>query len=159
MCFFKMDMAGSRIFQESEMEISQLQKLAKLDGDFFPQPWSFTSWEASGNHNLELLFISSEEEKLVGLAVYRVSPGEKLAHLLKLLVVPEGRRKGVANLLLEKSGRVLVERGLVNLYLEVEESNPAVALYKKYGLKTIHKISNFYGNGRTALVMTGSIHY
>lgn len=64
--------------------------------------------------------------------------------LLLLAVLPEFRRKGLANYLLEelKSGALL--RGAKQLFLEMRRGNPADSLYRAFGFVPIGTRVNYY---------------
>ncbi|TDJ08465.1 MAG: GNAT family N-acetyltransferase [Deltaproteobacteria bacterium] len=130
-----------------------LLRVSQLDMEFDPSPWSPKTWEKLPDEAFEALFLLTERDLLLGIAVFRTSPEEGLAHLLKFLITPARRREGLGELLLAKAFDILRGQKLEKIYLEVEKGNPAFLLYRKMGLEKIHEIADFYGPGRPGLVM------
>lgn len=96
--------------------------------------------------------------EIIGFVLFDLSYADSFAHLLKILVHPEFREKGLARQLLEKSLLGLKNEGLHHFFLEVEEDNHAAQkLYQSCGFKVIHRKKDFYGNGRAALIMTADL--
>jgi len=128
------------------------KELAKLDAIFDPYPWKLEHWSALVDSKEEGLFVLGEE-KVIGWAVFKLVPADGLAHLLKILILPEHRKNGLGETLLKKSISQLKDNKYLKFYLEVEKGNPAISIYKKNGFLIIHEIPNFYGQGRNAIVM------
>ena len=76
------------------------------------------------------------------------------ATINNIAVMPEYRRQGIADLLIERAREVC--EGLDELTLEVRVSNtPAISLYEKHGFKNVGRRRNFYENPREdAFIMT-----
>ena len=67
------------------------------------------------------------------------------AEILNLAVAPQYRGKGLAGQMLDAAVIELVDRGVVNAYLEVRESNAAArALYSKRGFTEIGRRRAYY---------------
>jgi [ribosomal protein S18]-alanine N-acetyltransferase len=64
--------------------------------------------------------------------------------LLLLAVLPEQRRKRLAQYLLEKLKREALLRGAKQLFLEMRRGNPAEALYRAGGFLPIGERFNYY---------------
>lgn len=127
--------------------------LANLDTLFDPYPWKLEHWLSLPDSKDEALFILQDKE-LLGWAIFKLIPSDSLAHLLKLLVPPEFRRKGYGESLLRKAISDLEEDNYLKFYLEVEKGNPAISIYQKAGFIKVHEIANFYGPGKNAIAMT-----
>ncbi len=129
--------------------------LSELDREFFPTPWSFDSWQDLFFENERLLVLLFCNESVIGFCLFNISPEDSFAHLLKILIHPEKRHIGLASILLNKATSELDEIGCSKLYLEVEENNyAAISLYSSSGFHSILTKKNFYGEGRSALIMT-----
>jgi ribosomal-protein-alanine N-acetyltransferase len=73
------------------------------------------------------------------------------AELIRIAVMPEARRAGLARRLMEASETFLREEGIDNLYLEVRISNaPARALYEALGWKLQRLRKTYYRDGEDA---------
>lgn len=128
--------------------------LFSLDQQFFPTPWTLRDWEQTAEQDYLLSLIESQNE-ILGFCLFQKSVGDSFAHLLKIVIRNDDRKKGLGRKLLEESLAQLVKLGCTQMFLEVEENNfAAQKLYLSMGFKTIHRKSDFYGNGRAALIMT-----
>lgn len=128
--------------------------LFELDHQFFPTPWSLQDWRALQEQD-RLLVILRSEESVVGFCLFNISVADSFAHLLKILIVPECRSKGLAQKLLINALGQLQDEGCTHYFLEVEEDNYAAQkLYSSLGFKSIHRKKDFYGSNRSALIMT-----
>lgn len=87
----------------------------------------------------------------MGYAAFRHAAGE--AELLRLAVLPEERRRGVARaLFFEGAGRLQAESVQV-IFLEVRLDNaPAIALYESLGFTRAGRRRGYYRDGTDALV-------
>lgn len=129
--------------------------LFELDKKFFPTPWSRESWDELFSGHARSLTVVYRDDELVGFSLFDLSVADSFAHLLKILINPDFRKKGVAADLLKFALDSLQTQGLRHYFLEVEEDNHAAQkLYLSAGFKTIHRKKDFYGDGRAALIMT-----
>lgn len=141
---------------KTELSSKEVDQLFKLDSDFFPSPWIHLSWE-NIHHEDHLLITAKSGDELIGFSLFLISPADSFAHLLKILIEPTKRHCGLARKLFELSSDELIKLQCNKLFLEVEETNTdAIELYKKMGLKIIHRKKDFYGQNRAALIMTNS---
>jgi ribosomal-protein-alanine N-acetyltransferase len=151
-----------KIFSElnGKEKHSVFKIIKSLDDSLFPNPWSETSWNnfLSHQNNYTLIIYYNDDENLIGFCLYALSSIEKLAHLLKILIIPEFRGKSLGKEILQISAIKLLSEGLEDIYLEVEETNTsAIKSYRKFGLNTIHSKKNFYGEARNAIIMKGPL--
>lgn len=129
--------------------------LYELDKKFFPTPWSLEAWSQLFQVHDRSLMVALEHHELIGFSLFDLSRADSFAHLLKILVHPEYRGKGLARHLLEHDLLSLKTEGIQHFFLEVEEDNHAAQkLYQNCGFKVIHRKKDFYGYGRGALIMT-----
>lgn len=95
--------------------------------------------------------IAYEEDKDVAFITYDKS--FDTADIEDVFVIPEYRKKGVANKLIENLILTLKEEGIKEVFLEVRKSNiPAINLYTKSGFNKISERKKYYSNGEDALV-------
>lgn len=100
-------------------------------------------------------FILKDNKEIVGEADYKISVDE--ADLLYIYIDDPYKRKGYGAELLKKSLLFLLERGIKNVYLEVNENNlPALSLYKKTGFVKVGKRDQYYGK-ENAYIMKKTI--
>lgn len=75
------------------------------------------------------------------------------ADILRVAILPEYQRKGIATQLMQEMITSLKKLLVKKIMLEVEEDNvKAQGLYKKVGFKEISKRKNYYKNGKTGLI-------
>ncbi|MBC7714966.1 MAG: ribosomal protein S18-alanine N-acetyltransferase [Rhizobacter sp.] len=143
------------IERASELTSGALLVLSEMDQNHFPTPWSKEDWDHVLSAGQRLL-ISVEENKIIlGFALFDVVSADSFAHLFKIVVTPDVRGKGIGKNLLIEALKVLKERDIKKIFLEVEEYNThAIRLYESLGFKIIHKKKHFYSSGATALIMT-----
>jgi ribosomal-protein-alanine N-acetyltransferase len=83
-----------------------------------------------------------------------MSVADSFCHLLKIVIIPDYRKRGLGKILLENSLNQLQLIGCTQFFLEVEETNTAARdLYLSFDFKIIHRKKDFYGTGRMALIM------
>ena len=139
----------------SQLSDADLTQLIELDTHYFPTPWSMTLWENLKFEPDNLLIILKLGEAIVAFSLLGINRSDNFGHLLKILVHPEHRGKGLAMFLLSKTLNALKEIDIHKVYLEVEQANQtALKLYEKLGFNIIHSKKDFYGSNRSAFIMT-----
>jgi ribosomal-protein-alanine N-acetyltransferase len=130
--------------------------LRDLDQNYFPQPWDSVSWSEIFNTSAYRLIIQIlEDNHVIGFLLLEISFVDSFAHLLKIIIHPTERQKGLGMCLINEGLRQLKERSIKTIFLEVEENNiSAIKIYQHAGFKIIHKKKQFYSNGADALIMT-----
>gem|GEM_PF-300931 len=89
---------------------------------------------------------------LVGYCVSSIEG--RLAHLISIAVLTEGRRKGVATALLKNLIEYLEAHRVEELWLEVKQDNKeAIKLYEKFDFASMMVLENYYSDGSAALRM------
>ena len=128
------------------------KELHHLDSKYFPYPWSNNAWDeievaiypTLGRYQV---FTKESNHQLIGYALFLVE--DDTASLLKIIVIPHFRRKGIARDLLWQATRYLN----LNIYLEVDTNNlAAISLYEHLGFVKINHISKFYSMGHDATI-------
>ena len=113
-------------------------QLSQLHAQCFDEPWRPNDFEG-------LEVIVNDE----GFVAYKTVLDE--CEIKTICVLPAARRKGTAEKLMRE---VLKLVKVYTVFLEVEHTNlPAQGLYKKLGFEEFGKRSDYYGNGRHALLM------
>lgn len=75
------------------------------------------------------------------------------AELLRILVAPEQRQRGLGRALLDHFVRACADRGAERLSLEVRaENSPAQALYAAIGMRQSGRRRGYYADGEDALL-------
>lgn len=128
-----------------------------LDQTQFPRPWSQQGWlDLNWDHHI--LLGLKLENRLVGMALFGLVPGDETAHLLKICVESGLRGKGVSTAFWEDCQESLRLQGVAAAYLEVESTNQrAIGFYQKLGFETLRTIKGYYSDGTDAMTMQMTI--
>ena len=96
-----------------------------------------------------LILAEDGGDRPLGFALSRVTLDD--AELLLLAVDPAARGQGIGTALITRTAFVAEARGATRLLLEVRESNPALALYRRAGFAEIGRRAAYYrgANGAT----------
>lgn len=139
----------------SQTQVSE--EVVDLDRSHFPNPWSEEQWRTL-DPSQNILLEWSSGEKLLGFALFGVIPGDDLAHLFKILILPEYQGSGEAMAFWREIVLFLKAQGLQRVYLEVEAGNGrAQKFYQKVGFKVLRRNKGYYSNGEDALMMDYSL--
>jgi len=92
----------------------------------------------------------------VGLSNFGLGGLVKKGHVVSIAVLPEHRRKGMAEDIVKKAmENMQTAYNAKQCYLEVRITNePAIGLYKKLGFEATRTIHGYYADGEDAYVMS-----
>jgi ribosomal-protein-alanine N-acetyltransferase len=94
----------------------------------------------------------------VGLSNYGFGGLIRKGHVVSIAVMPQHRRKGVAQALINRALEGMQYYKAKQCFLEVRVTNEAgVSLYKKLGFEVTRTINGYYSDGEDAYVMTKRI--
>jgi len=112
----------------------------------------------------ETFIVAEEEGKIVGYIMCRIEVGlsnfgfgglVRKGHVVSIAVLPQARRKGVAQGIINKSLQGMEYYKAKQGFLEVRVTNDtAITLYKKLGFEITRTIGGYYSDGEDAYVMT-----
>jgi ribosomal-protein-alanine N-acetyltransferase len=112
----------------------------------------------------ETFIVAAQDGKIVGYIMCRIEVGlasmwlgglVRKGHVVSIAVLPQGRRKGVAQGLMNRAMEGMLYYKAKLCYLEVRVTNdPGVLLYKKLGFEVSRTINGYYSDGEDAYVMT-----
>jgi len=124
---------------------SEVSELAAIERRCFSDPWTPAGIREMMQSGTTITLIAACGKVAAGYLMARIS-GEE-GEILNLAVLPEHRRQGVANQLLQQGLAALKSAGVREAYLEVRESNqPALALYGAYGFRPVAVRPHYYRN-------------
>ena len=91
----------------------------------------------------------------VGLSNYGFGGLVRKGHVVSIAVMPQYRRKGVAQAVINKALEGMQYYKAKQCFLEVRVTNDAgISLYKKLGFEVTRTINGYYSDGEDAYVMT-----
>lgn len=149
---------------EFDEKISTLiSEVAKIDQLYFPYKWDDSGWDAIQKSSGSSYYLAVLRESVgcrpIAFVLYQLFDIESLAHMLKLLVVPDYRSNGLARHLIAASFAEFQKFGIERSILEVECQNiNANRLYISMGYKIIHTTHHFYSNGQSAHTMEKQLY-
>lgn len=111
----------------------------------------------------ETFIVAEENEQIIGYIMCRIEVGLsnfglggliRKGHVVSIAVLPQGRRKGIAQALMNKAIEGMMHYKAKLAYLEVRLTNdPGVLLYKKLGFEVNRTLNGYYSDGEDAYVM------
>ncbi len=121
--------------------------LEEMECSSFDYCWKKQDFEALIERGGLVLF-----SRNVGYIALEVLFGE--AEILRLAVVPQQRRRGIATLLLHEAIEHMKEQGCENVFLEVSAANEAAALfYQRHEFSQTGLRKKYYRDGSDAILM------
>jgi len=132
-------------FTVDTLNPSQLDDVYELEQLTFSDAWSPSSLLSSFESPHSLFFAATDDESgaLLGYSIVYCLSGE--AEILNIAVDGYQRERGIGTALMQAMIDGATTRGCELFLLEVRESNtPAIALYEKFGFKTIGRRKNYY---------------
>ncbi|RYJ06580.1 MAG: ribosomal-protein-alanine N-acetyltransferase [Actinomycetales bacterium] len=122
---------------------------------FGPDAWSASLVTAELSAD-RVLLVAERDDEVVGYV--DVSVVADVADLLRVAVLPDARRGGLAAELLGAAHDQAAESGAERVLLEVAADNdPALALYRAAGYEPISRRRRYYRDGTDALVLEKSL--
>ncbi len=115
--------------------------------------WSDDAWAEELAGADRHVLVARDAGDVVGVATFSVA--FETAELLRVIVRPDRRGEGIAHRLIDRGIGWARDAGADRLMLEVEVGNaPARYLYDALGFETLARRTDYYGEGRDALVMS-----
>lgn len=112
----------------------------------------------------ETFIVAEEDGKLLGYIMCRIEVGLsniglggliRKGHVVSIAVLPQSRRKGVAQAVINRALDGMRFYKAKQGFLEVRVTNEAaISLYKKLGFDVTRTINGYYSDGEDAYVMT-----
>lgn len=125
------------------MTEEHVAQVAAIERQCFSLPWTEACIARELTNPLSYWLVATQENAVIGYIGSQSVLGE--ADIMNVAVLPEQRRKGVAEELLLALQNALKEKDVYSLTLEVRVSNaPAIALYEKLGYVEVGRRPNYY---------------
>lgn len=131
----------------------EAEQLAAIDAS---QPmsahWDVQGWKGELTSAAAQVWVAEEEGNVIAFSACRLAAG--FCEILNVAVLPAFCRRGIAFALLSHLLAQVRAQGGQTVTLEVNCHNgPALALYRKAGLKEMGRRKKFYHNQEDALIM------
>jgi len=129
-----------------------------------PENYTYGFFEELAKNYPKAFWVAVHSGRIVGYVMCRVErifskldflKVKRAGHIVSLAVLPEYRRRGIAEELMRRSLKALkFEYGCDEAYLEVRVSNlPAIELYRKLGFQEREILRRYYADGEDAILM------
>ncbi len=130
-----------------------LDQICTIESVCFDDPWPQEDFRRLLRQPFcDILVLESNAEAICGFSISRYSP--PLAEIIDIAILPEDRRKGYAEALLQSVTRHSVAHHCRTLLLEVRCSNQAaISLYKRNGYTELDRIEEYYADGEDGLLL------
>ena len=112
----------------------------------------------------ETFIVAEENAEIAGYIMCRIEVGlsnygfgglVRKGHVVSIAVMPQYRRKGVAQAVINRAMEGMQYYKAKQCFLEVRVTNDAgISLYKKLGFEITRTINGYYSDGEDAYVMT-----
>ena len=129
-----------------------------------PENYTYGFFEELAKNYPKSFWVAVHSGRIVGYVMCRVErifskldflKVKRAGHIVSVAVLPEYRRRGIAEELMRRSLKALkFEYGCDEAYLEVRVSNlPAIELYRKLGFQEREILRRYYADGEDAILM------
>ncbi len=139
----------------SSARADDLDQILVLEEAGFDRPlrWSREAWQAELDNPERLVLVRHDARGLVvGVATFSLAAD--MADLLRVIVAPDSRGRGIGGSLIRAGMDWAKAVGARRMLLEVRPDNAsAVRTYEKLGFATLDRRRDYYGTGVDALVM------
>ncbi len=141
-----------------------LQKVMQINRVCLPENYTDFFFMDLHQRFPETFIVAEENEEIAGYIMCRIEVGlsnygfgglVRKGHVVSIAVMPQYRRKGVAQAVINKALEGMQYYKAKQCFLEVRVTNEAgISLYKKLGFEVTRTINGYYSDGEDAYVMT-----
>ena len=151
-------------FKLRKFEPNDLQSVMQINRVCLPENYTDLFFIDLHERFPEAFIVAEEDGKIVGYIMGRIEVGLsnlglggliRKGHVVSIAVLPQSRRKGVAQALINKAIDGMRYYKAKQCYLEVRVTNDVgIGLYKKLGFEVSRTINGYYSDGEDAYVMS-----
>jgi ribosomal-protein-alanine N-acetyltransferase len=151
-------------FKLRKFALDDLQSVTQINRVCLPENYTDLFFSDLHERFPETFIVAEENGKIVGYIMCRVEVGLsnfglggliRKGHVVSIAVLPQSRRKGVAQALITAAIDGMRHYKVKQIYLEVRVTNAAgIALYKKLGFEISRTAHGYYSDGEDAYVMS-----
>jgi ribosomal-protein-alanine N-acetyltransferase len=147
-----------------KFEPNDLQSVMQINRVCLPENYTDLFFIDLHERFPEAFIVAEEDGKIVGYIMGRIEVGLsnlglggliRKGHIVSIAVLPQSRRKGVAQALINTAMDGMRYYKAKQCFLEVRvTNNVGIALYKKLGFEVSRTINGYYSDGEAAYVMS-----
>ena len=117
--------------------------VSEIEKNNFSQPWTQSAFVKASQDKNYVYLVALDEDQIVGYAGCVISYDE--SDITNIAVMDEYRRMGIACELLQQMFKLLSQKGVSTVFLEVRQSNFAAQnLYNSVGFESVGIRKQFY---------------
>jgi len=132
-------------FKIRYMEIDDIERVAAIDREIFPDSWSETGLFSYLIRNDTVFLVAEDGDGIAGYCGCQCAADE--ADIITVAVMSGKRRAGIGRELLYELICLAKAHGAANIYLEVRTGNePAKALYRDFGFTELGIRKGYYSD-------------
>ena len=149
-------------YQIRPFKVEDLEAVVNINLTTLPENYS-SSFYLNHFHQYPKAFLVADlDGQAMGYAMCRIEYGlsnvkfgfNKKGHIISIAVLPEHRKKGLGQALMDEAMIAMKSYGSSEYYLEVRVSNqPAVGMYQKLGYHIAKRLRTYYMDGEDAYLM------
>lgn len=134
---------GLPAWEAAAMRVPDLVDVMVVERQAYPVPWTHGNFVDSLAAGYPAEVLRGPRHELLGYWV--AMPGYEEMHLLNITVAPAWQGRGLAVLMLDRLVAAARAQGLLQLWLEVRQSNErAQAVYRRYGFQQLGLRRGYY---------------
>jgi len=151
-------------FNIRKFKPDDLQTVMQINRETLPENYTDYFFMDLYERFPQAFIVAEEDHTIVGYIMCRIEVGLsnmglggliRKGHVVSIAVLPQARRKGVAQALISTALEGMRFYKAKLCYLEVRVTNDAgVALYKKLGFEVSRTVHGYYSDGEDAYVMS-----
>ena len=151
-------------FKLRKFEPNDLQSVMQINRVCLPENYTDLFFIDLHERFPEAFIVAEEDGKIAGYIMGRIEVGLsnlglggliRKGHIVSIAVLPQSRRKGVAQALINTAMDGMRCYKAKQCFLEVRvTNNVGIALYKKLGFEVSRTINGYYSDGEDAYVMS-----
>lgn len=135
-----------------EFRPEDLKRVYEIENMSFDQSYGINIFKNLYDMGTGFL-VAEKDGYVIGYIIFWIKY-ENQGHIISLAVDKNYRRLKAGTRLLSKAIQVLMMFDIANIYLEVNENNPAaLEFYKRFNFRIDRTVPNYYDNGDGAVVM------
>ena len=152
------------IYRLRKFTVNDLASVTRINQACLPENYTDIFFVDLHRRFPETFIVAEENGNVSGYIMCRVEVGlsnfgltglVKKGHVVSVAVLPEHRRKGIGEALMNQAMEGMRAHNAKQCYLEVRVTNQeATSLYKKLGFEIIRTIHGYYADGEDAFVMS-----
>ncbi len=138
-----------------QLSIADLEVVTAIDRVCFPPRVAFPKelFEECLDRD-DILSLGIERDGALAAFAVIVRSGPHALQIITIDVLPEFRRQGMADALMQQAMDTARQNGIRRIVLQAATDNdPAIALYQKWGFTIRAVLPNYYGKGKDAFLM------